>query len=123
MVRLTCDPDTKAYRERHRADGKSGREIIGCLKRYVAREIYRPLTNPPVVPDGATLRSERTAAKISLQTAASKPQPTNSPTIVATLPLCGQRDASWQQCGTLTTIAMRCHNPSGSSSLPATKPG
>ncbi len=34
------------------------------------REIYRLITNPPVVPDGATLRSERTAAKISLRTAA-----------------------------------------------------
>ena len=70
MVRLPCDPDPKAYRERRRADGKSNREIIRCLKRYVAREMYRLLTNPPVVPDGAILRTERTAAKISLQTAA-----------------------------------------------------
>lgn len=70
MVRLTCDPDTTAYRDRRRADGKSDREIIRCLKRYVAREIYRLLTNPPVVPIGADLRTERTTAKISLQTAA-----------------------------------------------------
>ena len=60
----TCDPDTKAYRERRRADGTSDRKIIHCLKRYVARDIYRLLTNPPVVPEGATLRSERTAAKV-----------------------------------------------------------
>ncbi len=70
MVRLTCDPETKAYRDRRRAEGRSNREIVRCLKRYVAREIYRLLTNPPVVPNGATLRSQRTAAKISLETAA-----------------------------------------------------
>jgi transposase len=70
MVRLTCDPDTQAYRDRRRAEGRSDREIIRCLKRYVAREIYRLLTNPPAVPLGTDLRIARTNAKISLQTAA-----------------------------------------------------
>ena len=70
MVRLTCDPDTKTYRDRRRAEGKSDREIIRCLKRYVAREIYRLLTNPPEVISGPELRAQRVAAKISLQTAA-----------------------------------------------------
>lgn len=36
--------------ERRAAEGKkSRREILRCLKRYVAREVYRVLTRPPVV--------------------------------------------------------------------------
>ncbi len=70
MVRMTCDPATKAYVARRRAEGKTHREIVRCLKRYVAREVYRLLTNPPVVPNGAELRIARNAARISLATAA-----------------------------------------------------
>ncbi len=44
MVRLsTGDPATKAYVERRTAEGKSLREIVRCLKRHVAREVYRHL--------------------------------------------------------------------------------
>ena len=43
MVRLTCDPDTKAYVERRLKEGRSKREVIRILKRYVAREVYRYL--------------------------------------------------------------------------------
>jgi transposase len=43
MVRLTCDPDTKAYRERRTKEGRSKREVVRALKRYVAREVYRNL--------------------------------------------------------------------------------
>ncbi len=32
------------YVSRRTAEGKSKREIIRCLKRYVAREVYRALT-------------------------------------------------------------------------------
>lgn len=32
IVRLTCDPRTQAYAERRRAEGKTSREIIRCLK-------------------------------------------------------------------------------------------
>ena len=38
----TC-PGTCAYAERRTAEGKSKAEIIRCLKRYVAREVYRHL--------------------------------------------------------------------------------
>ena len=31
---------TRAYAERRTAEGKSKAEIIRCLKRYVAREVY-----------------------------------------------------------------------------------
>lgn len=43
VVRLTCDPDTKAYVERRLKEGKSKREILRVLKRYVARQVYRHL--------------------------------------------------------------------------------
>ena len=35
---------TRAYVERRTAEGKSSREIRRCLKRYIARELYRTLT-------------------------------------------------------------------------------
>lgn len=45
MVRITCDPDTQHYIARRRAEGKTTKEAIRCLKRYVAREIYQCLTS------------------------------------------------------------------------------
>jgi transposase len=70
MVRLTCHPPTKAYAARRRAEGKTTREIIRCLKRYVAREIYRLLTDPPPIDDPAELRAARITAGITLTDAA-----------------------------------------------------
>ena len=70
MVRLSCDPRTKAYRARRHSEGKSIREIVRCLKRHIAREIYRLLIDPPAVPDVAELRTARTDAGISLKTVA-----------------------------------------------------
>jgi transposase len=71
MVRLsTGDPATKAYVERRTAEGKSLREIVRCLKRHVAREVYRHLVRPEPVPAGSDLRAARLAARISLQTVA-----------------------------------------------------
>lgn len=66
IARLTCDGRTQDYAARRRAEGKTDREIMRCLKRYVAREIYRMLTDPPTVPNGADLRAARAAAGISL---------------------------------------------------------
>jgi transposase len=45
LCRLRHDPATRAYAQRRTAEGKSKKEIIRCLKRYVAREIYRTLTS------------------------------------------------------------------------------
>lgn len=42
--RLRHDPRTRDYAERRRAQGLSDREIKRCLKRYIARELYRALT-------------------------------------------------------------------------------
>lgn len=41
IVRMRFHPPTIAYVTRRTAEGKSKREIIRCLKRYLAREIYR----------------------------------------------------------------------------------
>jgi transposase len=43
VARLRLDPKTRAYRERRRAEGLSTRDIIRCLKRYVAREAFNAL--------------------------------------------------------------------------------
>ncbi|MCA1677975.1 MAG: hypothetical protein LC777_02990 [Actinobacteria bacterium] len=40
------DPETKAYLARKRAEGKTYREAIRCLKRHLARRFYRLLTTP-----------------------------------------------------------------------------
>ena len=44
MTRMRCCPTTKAYVARRTAEGKTSREIRRCLKRYIARELYRTLT-------------------------------------------------------------------------------
>ena len=46
FTRMGSDPATRAYVERRTAEGKSKAEIIRCLKRYVAREVY-PHLRPP----------------------------------------------------------------------------
>ena len=66
--RMRSDPRTAEYVERRRAEGKSTREIMRCLKRYVAREVYRALTRPgdaPAPPDPAALRAARRSAGLS----------------------------------------------------------
>lgn len=40
MVRMVSDPDSRAYVERRTKEGRSKREIMRCLKPYVARELY-----------------------------------------------------------------------------------
>jgi transposase len=41
--RLSWDQATKDYMARRIAEGKTKREVIRCLKRYVAREVYKVL--------------------------------------------------------------------------------
>ena len=43
LARMRRDLRTKEYVARRTAEGKSKREIIRCLKRYLAREVYRVL--------------------------------------------------------------------------------
>lgn len=43
VVRMRWHPDTRAYVTRRTADGLSKREIMRCLKRYIARQIYHTI--------------------------------------------------------------------------------
>lgn len=43
LVRMSTEPRTRAYVARRTLEGKSKREIMRCLKRYVAREVFRDL--------------------------------------------------------------------------------
>ena len=46
-VRRRLDPATRTYLERATSRGKSDRDAVRMLKRYLARHLYRLLTNPP----------------------------------------------------------------------------
>ena len=43
VTRIRMDPRTRAYVEKRTAEGRTPREIRRCLKRYLARQIYRQL--------------------------------------------------------------------------------
>ncbi|MFE1321934.1 IS110 family transposase [Kitasatospora phosalacinea] len=47
LVRMRFDPRTRAYVERRTKEGMSKKDIMRCLKRFVAREVYRTLTSAP----------------------------------------------------------------------------
>jgi transposase len=47
VVRLRWHEPTRAYAARRRAEGKTTTEILRCLKRYLAREIYHLLCPTP----------------------------------------------------------------------------
>ncbi|UZX05047.1 IS110 family transposase [Arthrobacter sp. CDRTa11] len=70
LVRMMSDSRTKTYVTRRRAEGKSTKEIMRCLKRYIAREIYEQLLHPHPAPDAGALRALRKSKNITLQTAA-----------------------------------------------------
>jgi transposase len=54
VTRARIDPQTRAYLERKRAEGKSRREALRCLKRHLARQVHRLLSMPPVHSDRRT---------------------------------------------------------------------
>jgi transposase len=49
ITRARCHPETKAYIERKRGEGKTNREALRCLKRHLARRIWHLLQPPPPV--------------------------------------------------------------------------
>lgn len=72
--RVMRDPETAEYAERARGRGKSDREVMRCLKRYVAREAYRALMHPHEIrrpADASQLVAARRAARVSQVRAAS----------------------------------------------------
>jgi transposase len=50
VVRMGSDRRTREYVARRTAEGKSKWEIMRCLKRYIAREVYRLLVPPTTMP-------------------------------------------------------------------------
>jgi transposase len=46
FTRMNCDPRTRAYVARRTSEGLSKREILRCLKRYIAREVFQVLPRP-----------------------------------------------------------------------------
>jgi transposase len=53
VCRMSHDERTRAYVERRTKEGKTKKEIIRCLKRHIAREVYRvlaclSLSKPPI---------------------------------------------------------------------------
>ena len=70
ITRMRYDQTTIAYAQKRQTEGKNRREIIRCLKRHIAREIYHLLTNPPETPNRAHLRCLRKNALTTLTHAA-----------------------------------------------------
>jgi len=54
VVRMGADQRTREYVARRTAEGKSKWEIMRCLKRYIAREVYRVLV-PPTTPPSPSM--------------------------------------------------------------------
>ncbi|GAA2951592.1 hypothetical protein GCM10011428_84230 [Streptomyces violaceus] len=58
---LRVDPRTQDYYERRIKEGKTRREIVRCLKRYAAREVFPPgktaTASPPLI--GAVVSAVR----------------------------------------------------------------
>src|SRR5215207_7575553 len=49
VTRARCHPPTRDYIERRHGEGKSTREATRCLKRYLARHVWRLLQEPHAV--------------------------------------------------------------------------
>jgi transposase len=59
VTRARCHPETRAYLDRKRSEGKTNREAIRCLKRHLARRVWNLLRTP------APIRSEALTPSIS----------------------------------------------------------
>lgn len=70
IVRLASDAATKAYYTRRKAEGKTRRDIIRCLKRALAKEVFQLLLTPHPTTDNTDLRNLRHQRGITLQQAA-----------------------------------------------------
>ena len=51
VTRLRCHPETQDYIARKRAEGKSTKDAIRCLKRHLTRRIWHLLQTPAPIPD------------------------------------------------------------------------
>lgn len=51
LTRMVCDPRTRQYIQRRMKDGRTKKEAVRCLKRYVAREVFASLPRPELTLD------------------------------------------------------------------------
>ena len=70
LVRMSNDPRTREYVARQTTKGRSKIEILRLLKRAIAREVFRLLTQPCAIDDYSDLRPTRQAKNITLTTVA-----------------------------------------------------
>lgn len=59
VARITCDGRTRDYIAKKRQEGKGTKEILRCLKRAIAREVFSLIANPPAAADYRALRPRR----------------------------------------------------------------
>jgi transposase len=52
IVRMRIDPATRAYVARRRAEGRTTKEIMRSLKRYITRQLFRTLAATHPIPTG-----------------------------------------------------------------------
>ncbi|GAA4186655.1 IS110 family transposase [Gryllotalpicola kribbensis] len=69
-VRMSYNPATRDYRDRHLEKGWTISAVFRALKRAIAREIFQALTGHCVVPDYSDLRPARRAKNLTLTAAA-----------------------------------------------------
>lgn len=50
LVRMRHDTRTQDYVARRTTEGMTKKDILRCLKRFIAREVYKHLTPPPTTP-------------------------------------------------------------------------
>ncbi|MEQ9322675.1 MAG: transposase [Polyangiaceae bacterium] len=70
LVRMSTCARTRAYVAKRTAEGRTKKEIIRCLQRYVAREIHSLLVNEHTVITGSDLRQRRQQQSLTLDDAA-----------------------------------------------------
>ena len=79
LTRLQHDPATRAYAAQRAAEGKTPREIKRCLKRYVARHLFRLLeANGPEHPIATLTRATHPRNLPLTYIEASSPSPSGS---------------------------------------------
>jgi transposase len=61
ISRLRWDTATKTYMQRRMAEGKTRKEVIRCLKRYIARQVHRAILNDLTRPQHAATPAQRAA--------------------------------------------------------------
>ena len=74
---MSSHPATRAYVERRTEEGLSKKEIIRCLKRYVAREVYpqlRGIRRLTPAPGDGLARESAAADVLAFERSAGRPR-------------------------------------------------